>query len=56
MDSKEQILRKQTISNIETDYKNFSTLVKHENIEISLDEECSEDTVLVSSAFDMLIG
>ena len=56
MDSKEQILCKQTISDIETDCKKISTLVKHESVDISLDEKCSEDTVLISSAFNMLIG
>ncbi len=56
MDSKEQILHKQIIADIEADCKKSSTLVKHENITISLDEKCSEDTVLISSAFDMLIG
>ena len=56
MDSKEQILHKQQmVSDIETDCK-ISTLIEHKNVEISLDEECSKDTILISSCFNMLIG
>ena len=56
MDSNEQILHKQQmVSDIETDFK-ISTLIEHKNVEISLDEECSRDTILISSCFNMLIG
>lgn len=55
MDSKEQILHKQQmVSDIETDCK-ISTLIEHKNVGISLDEECSRDTILISSCFNMLI-
>ena len=55
MDSKEQILHKKQIVDLETDCK-FSTLIESKTVEISLNEECSKDTVLISSGFDMLIG
>ena len=55
MDSKEQILHKKQIVDLETDCK-FSTLIEPKTVEISLNEECSKDTVLISSGFDMLIG
>ncbi len=53
MMSKEELLRQ----NLENDACAVSNLIApKKEVTISLDEECSKETILISSAFNMLIG